>query len=93
MNFASRLSSCSSAWPASYRRLVPPPRIHRHRYHGVLAPNARLRPTVVSIGRPAADESPTDAEYAEPPPSAGPDSHSVAPPCSVPPGPTPPSDA
>ena len=31
-------------------RLVPPPRIHRHRYHGVLAPNARLRSTVVSIG-------------------------------------------
>ena len=32
-------------------RLVPPPRIHRHRYHGVLAPNARLRPLVVAIGR------------------------------------------
>jgi hypothetical protein len=22
--------------------LIPPPRIHRHRYHGVLAPNAPL---------------------------------------------------
>ena len=33
-------------------RLVPPPRIHRHRYHGVLAPNARPRSTVVTIGRP-----------------------------------------
>jgi len=32
-------------------RLVPPPRVHRHRYHGVLAPHARLRPLVVAIGR------------------------------------------
>ncbi len=31
---------------------VPPPRVHRHRYHGVLAPNARLRPHVVALGRP-----------------------------------------
>ncbi len=23
--------------------LIPPPRLHRHRYHGVLAPNAPLR--------------------------------------------------
>ena len=43
-------------------RLVPPPRIHRHRYHGVLAPNARLRSTVISIGRPEPDDSPVDAE-------------------------------
>ena len=53
-------------------RLVPPPRIHRHRYHGVLAPNARLRASVVSMGRPEPDESPVDAE---PPPSPGPASH------------------
>ena len=32
-------------------RFVPPPRVHRHRYHGVLAPNATLRPQVVAIGR------------------------------------------
>lgn len=32
-------------------RLIPPPRIHRHRYHGLLAPHARLRPVVVAIGR------------------------------------------
>lgn len=32
-------------------RLVPPPRIHRHRYHGVLAPNARLRSRVILLGR------------------------------------------
>lgn len=30
-------------------RLITPPRIHRHRYHGVLAPHARLRPTVTLI--------------------------------------------
>jgi hypothetical protein len=31
-----------------------PPRIHRQRYHGVLAPNARSRQAVVAIGRPQA---------------------------------------
>ncbi len=29
--------------------LIPPPRTHRHRYHGVLAPNATLRATVGAI--------------------------------------------
>jgi hypothetical protein len=33
-------------------KFVPPPRVHRHRYHGVLAPNARLRPHVAALGRP-----------------------------------------
>jgi len=33
-------------------KFVPPPRVHRHRYHGVLAPNAKLRPHVVALGRP-----------------------------------------
>jgi serine/threonine protein kinase len=28
---------------AAHSRLIPPPRVQRHRYHGVLAPNARLR--------------------------------------------------
>ena len=28
--------------------LVPPPRRHRHRYHGVFAPNHRLRKAVTS---------------------------------------------
>ncbi|HZD04045.1 MAG TPA: transposase [Longimicrobiales bacterium] len=37
-------------------RLVPPPRMHRHRYHGVLAPNAGLRAQVVAIGRSEADD-------------------------------------
>ena len=36
-------------------RFVPPPRVHRHRYHGVLAPNARLRAAVTLIGRPKAE--------------------------------------
>jgi hypothetical protein len=29
--------------------LVPAPRSHRHRYYGVLAPNARLRPAVTAL--------------------------------------------
>lgn len=36
---------------AALARLIPPPRVHRHRYHGVLAPNARLRARVVALGR------------------------------------------
>jgi len=58
-------------------RLVPPPRIHRQRYHGVLAPNARLRSTVVSIGRPVPDDVPEDVG---PPPAPDPLSHPVDPP-------------
>jgi hypothetical protein len=34
---------------------VPAPRIHRHRYHGVLAPNAKLHPAVTSVGKPEAE--------------------------------------
>lgn len=29
--------------------LIPAPRLHRHRYSGVLAPNARLRPAVTAL--------------------------------------------
>jgi hypothetical protein len=36
---------------AALSRLIPPPRVHRHRYHGVLAPNARLREQVIHLGR------------------------------------------
>ena len=36
---------------AALARLILPPRIHRHRYHGVLAPNAALRARVVALGR------------------------------------------
>ncbi len=31
--------------------LIHPPRIHRHRYHGVLAPNSKLRSQVIALGR------------------------------------------
>ena len=31
--------------------LIPPPRLHRHRYHGVLAPNSALRAQVVALAR------------------------------------------
>lgn len=34
--------------------LVPPPRVHRHRYFGVLAPNAPLRAAVTALAVPAA---------------------------------------
>jgi Putative transposase len=38
--------------------LIPPPRKHRHRYHGVLAPNAPLRGAVTArAGLPMGDEA------------------------------------
>jgi hypothetical protein len=43
--------------------LVPPPRTHRHRYFGVLAPNSPLRAAVTAMA--AAPEQPTTAQ-AEP---------------------------
>ncbi len=44
--------------------LIPPPRLHRHRYHGVLAPSGPLRLAATAYGR--------DAElcHAPPPPIA-----------------------
>src|SRR5450830_1808880 len=33
--------------------LVPPPRTHRHRYYGVLAPNSPLRDAVTALVAPA----------------------------------------
>ena len=33
--------------------LVPPPRTHRHRYFGVLAPNSPLRAAVTALAAPA----------------------------------------
>jgi hypothetical protein len=35
--------------------LIPPPRRHRHRYYGVLAPNAPLRSAVTALAAPAAE--------------------------------------
>ncbi|MBP6582780.1 MAG: transposase [Chromatiaceae bacterium] len=44
--------------------LIPPPRLHRHRYHGVLAPNAPLRLAATAYGRD------TDLTHPPPPPAA-----------------------
>jgi hypothetical protein len=48
--------------------LIPPPRRHLHRYHGVLAPNAPLRaavtPSVEDTPPEAAKEAPNDATRA-----------------------------
>jgi len=46
--------SCCLRPPSSFRPSPSSshPRVHRHRYHGVLAPNARLRPHAVAFGRP-----------------------------------------
>jgi hypothetical protein len=52
--------------------LVPRPRLHLIRYHGVLAPNARLRARVVPQGPPAQAHvatgvaAPAECEQAEP---------------------------
>lgn len=56
--------------------LIPPPRRHRHRYHGVLAPNSPLRAAVTELGREsdsakpveAAAQAPTAADSAPPSP-------------------------
>ena len=55
-------------------KFVPPPRVHRHRYHGVLAPNARLRPHAVAFGRPelVSEEPAAEGDVASPSPSAEP---------------------
>jgi hypothetical protein len=42
---------------------IPPPRIHRHRYFGVLAPNAPLRPVVTAL---ACEQAETDPDRAKP---------------------------
>jgi hypothetical protein len=42
----------------------PASRVHRHRYHGVLAPNARLRARVAALGRD--DPDTTEPEEASP---------------------------
>jgi hypothetical protein len=44
--------------------LVPRPRLHLIRFHGVLAPNAKLRPLVVPQGPPAQAQAATEAAAA-----------------------------
>jgi hypothetical protein len=46
--------------------LIPPPRLHRHHYHGVLAPNAPLRAQVIALAR----QPPASLPEAAPPPHA-----------------------
>jgi Putative transposase len=47
--------------------LVPPPRAHRHRYYGVLAPNAPLRAVVTALAPAAVAPAPTSAATREEP--------------------------
>jgi hypothetical protein len=47
--------------------LIPPPRRHRHRYHGVLAPNAPLRAAAIAFGREVADATGAPTEVGSPP--------------------------
>ncbi|MQA92857.1 MAG: hypothetical protein GEU90_21975 [Gemmatimonas sp.] len=57
---------------AALARLIPPPRVHRHRYHGVLAPNAALRARLTALARESPDAPPQPA-------SADPESLTPAP--------------
>jgi hypothetical protein len=41
--------------------LIPPPRLHRHRYHGVLAPNAPWRAQVTAMAAGTAAQAPPEA--------------------------------
>ncbi len=59
-------------------KFVPPPRVHRHRYHGVLAPNARLRPRVVALRRPEAPAPEGDSTSPAVPPEPAPERASPA---------------
>jgi len=56
--------------------LIPPPRRHRHRYVGVLAPNAPLRAAVTALARPEGDES-IPAAVVPPPEQAQPTENEV----------------
>ncbi len=48
--------------------LVPPPRLHRHRYFGVLAPNSPLRTAVTALA-PAGDHRAARTQRRSPPPN------------------------
>jgi hypothetical protein len=53
--------------------LIPPPRRHRHRYHGVLAPNSPLRAAVTALA-PEPDSATAPQDPAAAPTPAPPDS-------------------
>ena len=46
--------------------LIPPPRRHRHRYYGVLAPNAPLRSAVTALAGAGAGAEPAQARAEAP---------------------------
>jgi hypothetical protein len=58
--------------------LIPPPRLHRQRDHGVLAPNAPLRAAAIAVGRDRTDDPSTPAEVAAPPAAPAPNTRSPA---------------
>ena len=58
---ADRLRCVLPSWHKEAPALIPPPRIHRHRYHGVLAPNAPLRAQVTACARPPNPQLPAVA--------------------------------
>ena len=62
--------------------LVPRPRLHLIRFHGVLAPNAKLRALVVPQEVPQVPETP--AQQAKPAACAAPGRRPVARPCKGP---------
>ena len=47
--------------------LVPPPRVHRHRYYGVLAPNAPLRQVVTAMATASSPPAPVRNRPSEEP--------------------------
>jgi hypothetical protein len=58
--------------------LIPPPRRHRHRYHGVLAPNAPLREAVIAFGRELAEATDSPSELPLVCPNCGADMRLIA---------------
>ena len=56
-------------------RLIPPPRVHRHRYHGILGPNAKWRREAIRYGRDDVDD--LDPASATTPASGGTCTHSA----------------
>jgi hypothetical protein len=67
-------------------KILPPPRIHRHRYHGVFAPNAPLRPLVTAR---AQEDNALAAQAPGGPPLPLPTNPTVSPPTSEAPPPRP----
>ena len=61
--------------------LVPPPRVHRHRYFGVLAPHSPLRAAVTAMAAPAVPLAPAAPPANPAPPSDEPAHRTAAPRC------------